>query len=91
MTNNEELEKIALKLWCISGREEGFIHHKNLGSSEYIHIMRISAFHIRERDIAVLKGRIEEMRFGSHTDEFRSDRIDILCSQLTALKKESEK
>jgi len=53
--------------------------------------MRISAFHIRERDIAVLKGRIEEMRFGSHTDEFRSDRIDILCSQLTALKKESEK
>ena len=104
MPNNEELEKIALKLWCISGREEGFIHHKNLGSSEYIHIMRISAFHIRERDIAVLESRIDELKSivmcGKGDEQIalldklantQDDRIKELESQLTALKKESEK
>ena len=91
MPNNEELEKIALKLWCISGREEGFIHHKNLGSSEYIHIMRIAAFHTRERDIAVIKAKLNVIQDITISDV--ENGFEMLTSELqeklTALKKDS--
>ena len=74
MTNNEELEKKDLIRRLYEGKES----FEDIASSI-----------IRERDIAVLDGKINELMVYGNAK--RHERIAELSGKLTALKKESEK
>lgn len=101
MTNNEEVEKVAKELYVLHFGVDDDSFDLLLPDDLKEPYIITARWHIREKQIAVLEARIDELerrrkgvRYGQIVNilDIRAEaRIAHIKSQLTALKKDSDK